>query len=118
MDYRELGQRIKDRREELNISQSDIVSALGIDQGKVSLIEAGKRKIQFDEVKPLAEALLVPVRWFFYEDNSLNSTRLFIDDPTLFKLVTKANDAWVKVGSYIALEAYEMGILGECEDVN
>lgn len=51
MNEREFGLRIKARREELGLSQQDLAIALGLDQGKISLIERGARKV--DSIKEL-----------------------------------------------------------------
>lgn len=113
MDSKRVGQRIKQRREKLNLDQLDIFLSTGIKQEKVSLIESGKRKIQFDEIKPLAEALLVPVRWFFYEDEFLMSPNQYISNKTSQALASKAHDAWLDAVAHIYLDGYEMGQLGK-----
>lgn len=68
MDIHKFGARIKARREELRLSQQEIASALKIDQGKVSLIEKGLRRVDtVNELPILAKLLRVPVGWFFEE---------------------------------------------------
>lgn len=59
-----VGQRIKTRREQLGLSQKDLALALSIDQGKVSLIEKGGRKIDcIYELYALCECLKVSADW-------------------------------------------------------
>jgi len=65
MDYVKLGQRIKERRESLRLSQSDLAHQLGVDQGKVSLTERGGRRLQIHEIENLARVLNVDYNWFF-----------------------------------------------------
>ena len=66
MNEHEFGAKIKARREELGLSQNDIAMALRIDQGKVSLIEKGLRRVDVvKELPPLAKLLKVPMGWFF-----------------------------------------------------
>ncbi len=66
MNEQEFGAKIKIRREELGISQNDLAVALKIDQGKVSLIEKGLRRIEVTKELPtLAKALKVPIDWFY-----------------------------------------------------
>ncbi|MGE0201763.1 MAG: helix-turn-helix domain-containing protein [Candidatus Melainabacteria bacterium] len=68
MNELEFGIKIKARREELGLSQKDLASALNLDQGKVSLIERGGRKIDgVQEIPILAKVLKKPISWF-YED--------------------------------------------------
>jgi transcriptional regulator with XRE-family HTH domain len=66
MDEHQFGSKIRARREELGLSQNEIGMILGIDQGKVSLIEKGLRRIDVvKELPVLAKLLKVPVGWFF-----------------------------------------------------
>lgn len=68
IDERDFGNKIRARREELNLSQQDLAVALGLDQGKVSLIERGARKVDVvKELPPLAKVLRKPITWFFEE---------------------------------------------------
>lgn len=68
MDEYQFGAKIKERREELGLSQNDIGMALKIDQGKVSLVEKGQRRVDVvKELPVLAKLLKVPVGWFFEE---------------------------------------------------
>lgn len=68
MDNLNLGAKIKARREELGLSQQDLAKALDLDQGKVSLIERGGRKISASELPLLAKVLKRPISWFYSED--------------------------------------------------
>jgi transcriptional regulator with XRE-family HTH domain len=68
MDEYQFGAKIKSRREELGLSQNDLGMELKIDQGKVSLIEKGQRRVDVVKELPiLAKLLKVPVGWFFEE---------------------------------------------------
>lgn len=68
MDEHQFGAKIRTRREELGLSQNEIGMALAIDQGKVSLIEKGLRRVDVvKELPVLAKCLKVPVGWFFEE---------------------------------------------------
>lgn len=66
MNEQDFGARIKARREELGLSQNDLGMELKIDQGKVSLIEKGLRRVDVVKELPLlAKLLKVPIGWFF-----------------------------------------------------
>jgi transcriptional regulator with XRE-family HTH domain len=67
MDEISFGARIKARREELGISQKEVAAALDIDQGKVSLIEKGQRRVVAKELAILSKLLQVQVSWFFVD---------------------------------------------------
>jgi transcriptional regulator with XRE-family HTH domain len=69
MNEQEFGARIKARREEIGLSQKDIAFALKLDQGKVSLIEKGMRRVDVVKELPLlAKLLKVPISWFYGND--------------------------------------------------
>ena len=54
----EIGQRIKERRESLGISQVELAEILGYShRSMVSLIESGKRALDVDQLIPLVDAL-------------------------------------------------------------
>ena len=75
MNEQQLGANIKARREELGLSQNDLAASLGMDQGKVSLIERGGRKVDMvKELPMLAKVLKKPLLWFFEEANTLTES--------------------------------------------
>lgn len=71
MNEQELGLKIKTRREKLGLSQKDLANELRLDQGKVSLIERGGRKISAQELAELAKVLKRPIRWFYEADENI-----------------------------------------------
>lgn len=69
MNEQLFGARIKARREEIGLSQREFAEALDLDQGKVSLIESGKRKVDVVTELPLiAKTLSCSIDWLFRED--------------------------------------------------
>lgn len=66
MNEHEFGAKIKARREDLGLSQNDLAMALKIDQGKVSLVEKGLRRVDVVKELPiLAKTLQVTIDWFY-----------------------------------------------------
>ena len=60
-----LGDKIKLRRMELNMSQSDLAESTGIDQARISKIENNNyTKLQKTTVNKLARVLDKPIDWF------------------------------------------------------
>jgi len=53
--YKNLGFKIKKLREKIDISQSTLAEALGVDRVTISKIENGERKIYAEEIKKLSE---------------------------------------------------------------
>ena len=53
--YKNLGFKIKKLREKIDISQSDLAEALGVDRVTISKIENGERKIYVEEIIKLSE---------------------------------------------------------------
>jgi transcriptional regulator with XRE-family HTH domain len=56
-DYRKLVERLRDRREELWLSQSEVARTLGWPQQRVSAVEAGARRLDVIEFFQLTSAL-------------------------------------------------------------
>lgn len=62
-DYRRLVERLRDRRETLGLSQSEVARALGWPQQRMSAVEAGARRLDVIEFFQLTSALgLTPSR--------------------------------------------------------
>lgn len=71
MDAKELGERIRKARERLGISQEELAQRISRDQRAVSFYESGQRKIFAVDLPTIAQALQVPVSYFF-TDNLTN----------------------------------------------
>ena len=56
-DYRKLVERLRDRRVELGLSQSDVARTLGWPQQRMSAVEAGARRLDVIEFFQLTSAL-------------------------------------------------------------
>ena len=56
-DYRKLVERLRDRREKLGLSQSEVARALGWPQQRMSAVEAGARRLDVIEFFQLTSAL-------------------------------------------------------------
>ena len=65
MEPKELGQRIRQARERLGISQDDFAVLIERDQRAVSEYEHGKRRISVTDLPKFADALQVPLLYFF-----------------------------------------------------
>jgi len=59
-----VGQRIKQRRTELGMTQYQVVDSCGISKGFFSDIENGKRSVGFYNMREIAKALGRSVDWF------------------------------------------------------
>lgn len=57
VDYRRLVKRLRDRREELGLSQSEVARTLGWPQQRLSAVEAGARRLDVIEFLQLTSAL-------------------------------------------------------------
>ncbi|MDD3012372.1 MAG: helix-turn-helix transcriptional regulator [Candidatus Gastranaerophilales bacterium] len=63
-----LGEKLKQAREEAGLEQKTVASALNLDQGKISLIEKNARKVDAEKELPkFAKLFNKPISWF-YED--------------------------------------------------
>lgn len=64
IDRQELGVRLKEAREYLELSQDEVASALSVPRSAVSLMEAGQRKVDALELQKLAEIYQRPIGYF------------------------------------------------------
>lgn len=63
-DRSELGTRLKQAREYLDLSQEEVAKALSVPRSAISLIETGQRKVDSLELKRLSEIYQRPVTHF------------------------------------------------------
>ncbi|GIL14738.1 MAG: XRE family transcriptional regulator [Chloroflexi bacterium] len=61
----EIGQRIRQARENIGMSQRDFSDAVKKDQTAISEYETGKRKVPATELSTFAQILQVPVSYFY-----------------------------------------------------
>lgn len=63
--YTEIGAKIKEAREEMELSQSELAEAVGFKSPTaISLIEAGTRKVAIEDLETIAEVLQRPIEFF------------------------------------------------------
>lgn len=62
-----LGQRLREAREYVRVTQEEASTALGVRRSAISEIEAGKRNVTALEMKRLAELYQRPSSWFTEE---------------------------------------------------
>lgn len=63
-----IGQRIKDLREQKNMSQKDLAYAADLDRSYIASIENGQRNVSIVNIEKIANALNVTIKEFFNED--------------------------------------------------
>jgi len=63
-ERRRLGERLKEAREYLELSQDEVAKVLGVPRSAVSLIEGGQRRLDSLELKRLSELYQRPVTYF------------------------------------------------------
>lgn len=79
MDAKILGLRIKQARTKLGLSQRKLAEMISSDQVTVSHYESGQRKVSVVDLPSIAQALDVPVLYFFtdeIETDALDQTML------------------------------------------
>lgn len=65
MDLKTFGLRIRSARERLGLKQGELAERLGKNQNAISEYENGDRKVPATELPQLAEALEVPLLYFY-----------------------------------------------------
>jgi transcriptional regulator with XRE-family HTH domain len=68
---REIGEKIKKRRKELKISQEELAETLGVTYQQVQRYENGINKLNVENVQTVADALDVPVSYFYEAEKAL-----------------------------------------------
>lgn len=90
MNSIEFGLKVKRRREEINLTQADLAIAMGLDQGKISLIERGLRKVDcLSELPVLSIALRCPLSYFY-----TNQEEKFTDQMEMEKSLIREIFPW------------------------
>ncbi len=60
-----VGQRIRERRNELNLTQTATSNAIGLKYQQIQKYESGENKIAASKLHDLSVVLNVPISWFF-----------------------------------------------------
>ena len=68
---REIGEKIKRRRRDLGISQESLAEILGVTYQQVQRYENGTNKLNVENIQVIANALSVPLSYFFEPDKTL-----------------------------------------------
>jgi transcriptional regulator with XRE-family HTH domain len=88
MNYMRLGQRIREERLKLNLTQSQLAEAVDISDTYVGQIERGERSLTLDTLVRVVNRLGVSIDYLlkdsvaFTEDNILNQFRQIFDTQT------------------------------------
>jgi transcriptional regulator with XRE-family HTH domain len=69
LEIEQMGQRIREARERLGITQDELAALIGRTQDTISHYETGNRAIVVTELPALAKALKVPIASFFGDND-------------------------------------------------
>ena len=85
----ELGKRIRLRRVELEISQSDLADKLGVSFQQVQKYEKGVNRVGANRLQQIATALNVPITFFYDGDGKQREVEslLFLDSSFSLRLL-------------------------------
>ena len=73
-----VGLKIRDRRKELCLSQTDLGREVGVSFQQLQKYEHGTNRVGASRLAAIAKALRVPVAYFFSEDETQNPTKIDI----------------------------------------
>ena len=91
-----LGEKIKELRQRKNITQQELAKRIGLSQSHLSLLEAGKRSLNFDQIEKIAKTFGMSIYEFF--DEGINDRR-YGPIPVI---------SWVQAGKFDeAVESWE-----------
>jgi transcriptional regulator with XRE-family HTH domain len=88
----QLGQRLREARTYLGLSQEFVAEQLGIPRASVSAMESGKRKVTGLEIKQLAALYKRPVTFFLDTDDTGSQQGVALPDETSRALFRTARD--------------------------
>ncbi len=90
-EWRRLGERLRESREYLGLSQEAVAEALGIPRPSVSAIEAGKRKVSSVELTRLARLYRRPYEFLLGEQGTNDDA---VDDTSkeLYRAASELSD--------------------------
>ena len=102
MDLKEMGEKIKERRKSLGITQSELADVTGYAQrSMISLIEAGRVNVPMDKLNIIANYLRMPLSSFFDTSDRVHIEVIDEDDANPF---TGLNEDQIRrVKEYIEL---------------
>lgn len=79
-DYITMGQRIKQRRKELNMTQADFAEKLDISQNRISAIECGSQHLSFEHFVSICNTLSINPDYLINGCTHLSNTPLQVMD--------------------------------------
>ncbi|MDD3171644.1 MAG: helix-turn-helix transcriptional regulator [Bacilli bacterium] len=72
--YTLIGSKIKEARQEANMSQKDLAESIGFDSSTaISLIEAGQRKISIEDLEKICKILQKDIKFFLGKKEDENN---------------------------------------------
>lgn len=86
-DYITMGQRIKQRRKELNMTQADFAEKLGISQNHISAIECGSQHLSFELFVSICNTLSINPDYLINGCTHLSNTPLQVMDNLTFVMI-------------------------------
>jgi transcriptional regulator with XRE-family HTH domain len=95
---KEIGEKIKRRRRELGISQESLAEILGVTYQQVQRYENGMNKLNVENIQLVADALSVPVSYFYEAEKALTisektSPYFSLDESMLLKYFRKIKNS-------------------------
>lgn len=88
-----LGERIKERRRELLMTQKELGDKIQVSQKQISKYEKNESTPPLDQIEKLAEALRVPISYFIYksEEGNIHSGNITDSYKSPYKFKDTAN---------------------------
>src|ERR1700687_538572 len=84
----DIGQRIRARRLELGLSQTELADQIGVTFQQVQKYEKGANRVGGGRLGQIAEALSVPPSYFFASEDGRNGSE---DKTEMFQLLSNGN---------------------------
>jgi len=89
INQKKLGEKIKDLRENLEISQDDLAKKVGLSRAAVSEIERGNRGVEALELAKIADVFKVDMDYLLREEGPVETKKSFVNEEVKFKFIPK-----------------------------
>jgi transcriptional regulator with XRE-family HTH domain len=95
-----IGQKLKQRRTELGISQASLAKAVNVSFQQIQKYEKGGNRISASRLHIFARKLFVPITYFFEELNDLNAeNNIFQESKQLNQELKLLNSAFLNISN-------------------
>jgi len=111
-----VGQRIRMRRHQLNMSQTDLGKACGLTFQQIQKYEKGTNRVGASRLQQIADAMKTPVFWFFKDAPSAQTNATATAETLALSQFTGEHGGMKLLGNWALLSSAERNTIGTLVD--